>query len=448
MSCYSPIRIYLDDKLLFMDSVRLPGNEQKSFSYLADGRTWRLEVDQHPYYRGPSRPAKSVERCGNPENWTADLVNTRSPGDADPVVDVFCGPVRGSYDPNDKSCIPKGVGSDFSILPDAQLEYLIRFQNTGNDTAFSVIIRDTLDMHLNPFSVRTGVASHDYSFRIFDQGILEWTFHHILLPDSTTDEPGSHGFATFIADLAPGLADGTTVQNRAAIYFDYNDPIITNSVLHTVNRNLSDQSWSESREVSLSGCRSVDYGALSYDKSGKYWHIADGGDHTDTLITIIVDLEFDNADLIIEQDGNTLTSGAPNAQYQWFDCVSQDLLAGATSQNYIPSSDGEYAVILSRNACVDTSHCFQFVLVDVDDQNYTVPIRVFPNPAKRVVNIDFGRSFERVTISLWNTLGCEISSSEFANISEIHYRLDDFTGVGLLRIEFDGQMFITKIVSQ
>ena len=54
------------------------------------------------------------------------------------------------------------------------------------------------------------------------------------LPDSNINEPASHGFVNFKISQYPDLPAGTELNNEAAIYFDFNDPIITNKTVHTI----------------------------------------------------------------------------------------------------------------------------------------------------------------------------------------------------------------------
>jgi len=239
MQCFSPLRLFIDGKYQWLDSVKLKGKESKLFAFNGNGKTWRLEVDQHPLHPGKSRPNATVERCGDVSNWTANLVNSLAMDDADPVVDIFCGVVTGSYDPNDKTGYPLGIGDSNKVLPNKQFEYKIRFQNTGTDTAFKVVIKDTLDTDLDIFSVRSGVSSHNYSFRMHGPRILEWTFDNILLPDSHVNEPASNGFITFTVNQNSNLADGVEISNTAYIYFDFNEAIITNTASHIIDRNIA-----------------------------------------------------------------------------------------------------------------------------------------------------------------------------------------------------------------
>ena len=236
MDCYSPVFLYINDTLVLIDSVQIQGQETVYFSYPAFGQTFILNAEQHPLHPGNSHPNAHVELCGSDSTqWIPDLVNNQPLDDADPVVDIYCGVVTGSYDPNDKTGYPLGVTDENFIHPNRQLQYVVRFQNTGTDTAFTVVIRDTLDTDLNIFTVNSGASSHEYTFQMKGQRILEWTFNNILLPDSTTNEPESNGFVTFTVDQVPNLPEGTLITNQADIYFDLNEPIITNETEHRIS---------------------------------------------------------------------------------------------------------------------------------------------------------------------------------------------------------------------
>ncbi len=159
-------------------------------------------------------------------------------GDCNPDNNFFSisNTVSGSFDPNTKEVTPQGAITG----RDSILTYTIHFQNTGNDTTHFVIITDTLSQYVEPGSVQTIAASHPYNaFTISAQGILTWSFNPLYLPDSATNETASKGFVTFTIKTKASLPIGTSINNRAAIYFDYNPPIITNTVTSTVAELLS-----------------------------------------------------------------------------------------------------------------------------------------------------------------------------------------------------------------
>jgi hypothetical protein len=144
--------------------------------------------------------------------------------------------VVGSYDPNDKQVTPVGTGLPGYIdRSDSVLTYRIRFQNTGTYYAQHVVILDTLDEDLDIGSIDRIYASHNVRPDFFQNKILALYFDNIYLPDSNTNEPGSHGFVSFNIKVKPNLPHGTPIKNKGHIYFDYNAPIITNEVLNTIN---------------------------------------------------------------------------------------------------------------------------------------------------------------------------------------------------------------------
>lgn len=181
-----------------------------------------------------SRPVAVVANCTANGNLSLllDLPNNEN----DPAVAIHCGEVIGSFDPNDKTGFPRGITEAHYLERGQDIEYRIRFQNTGNDTAFLVTLLDTLPATLDPATIRPIAASHPYTWDVTANGILNFTFANILLPDSTRNEPESHGFASFRISQKPNLPDGTLIENNAAIYFDFNDPIFTNTWFHTIGR--------------------------------------------------------------------------------------------------------------------------------------------------------------------------------------------------------------------
>lgn len=147
------------------------------------------------------------------------------------VTDTLRDMVFGSYDPNDKNVWPLIVREHNEFISDTQtLTYQINFQNTGNDTAFRVAIRDTLSQYVEVSTLQMIAASHPYEVQLLNNETIEWVFNNILLPDSHTNEPLSHGYARFSIKPKKGIPIHTLVHNSAAIYFDYNEPIFTNTV--------------------------------------------------------------------------------------------------------------------------------------------------------------------------------------------------------------------------
>jgi len=142
--------------------------------------------------------------------------------------------VRCSYDPNDKLVNPDR--EDQLILRDQDVTYTIRFQNVGNDYADDVVVVDTLDSHFDYSTFKLLKSSHPDQLRytLSPNGVVNFDFHQIYLPDSTTDEQGSNGYVMYSIRSDSTLADFIEVENTAYIYFDFNPAIVTNTTINSV----------------------------------------------------------------------------------------------------------------------------------------------------------------------------------------------------------------------
>ena len=91
------------------------------------------------------------------------------------------------------------------------------------------MIEDQLDASLEWSTFQPIVASHTYEAILDSNGLVTFTFSNILLPDSTINEPLSHGFITYTIAPQQNLQENTIVENTAAIFFDFNPAITTNT---------------------------------------------------------------------------------------------------------------------------------------------------------------------------------------------------------------------------
>src|SRR5574343_341612 len=136
----------------------------------------------------------------------------------------------GSYDPNDKTTFVNGVQNDSTLLLSEQkLEYVIRFQNTGTAPAQNIYILDTIQPTLDLSSFEFVASSHPCSVSILEGNVLKFNFPSIMLPDSSSNEPQSHGFVHYTIKQSAQNQIGDILLNTAFIYFDFNAPVVTNT---------------------------------------------------------------------------------------------------------------------------------------------------------------------------------------------------------------------------
>lgn len=218
--------------LVLPDTIDVTGFSIEPDYSMADTLFWDLSLE--PY----STHTHEVYVTFPDENFTAlpfdfyTHVTTQSDPDQILDEDVWSDFLLCSYDPNDIMVNSPGIYSEDRryCLPDSPLDYQIRFENTGNDTAFQVRIESWLPPELEAATFEVLNSSHPCVTTLTAGGKLSFVFAEIdLLPsDSLSDPAIGHGFVRFRAHTRANLPESTLVSNRALIYFDYNAPIITN----------------------------------------------------------------------------------------------------------------------------------------------------------------------------------------------------------------------------
>jgi len=140
-----------------------------------------------------------------------------------------CFQVVNSYDPNAKEVYPKYISRNGDWLT-----YTVHFQNTGNDTAYDVVVRDTLSSFVDENSFQFLASSHEKKIIQIKGNAVAITFPNINLVDSATNPAGSQGWFQFKVKTKSTLQLLTNINNTAFIYFDFNPAIKTNTATTVV----------------------------------------------------------------------------------------------------------------------------------------------------------------------------------------------------------------------
>ncbi|MDJ1471118.1 DUF7619 domain-containing protein [Xanthocytophaga flava] len=238
MADSSEFRIFLDTQLAFRKNYKLAKGDSLVLKVPVNGKTVRLEADQRPDHPRKSQTNLTIEGCvaSTSSIVSKGFVNALPQDDEEPEVSINCLPIVDSYDPNDKQVSPQGTAVDHYTPTRSEFKYTIRFQNTGTDTAYRITVIDTLSEKLDFATMKMGVVSHKYLFSVSgkEKPILTWFFPGINLPDSTRDQKGSNGFIEFSIKPKGNLPEKTQIENFGDIFFDYNDPVRTNTTMNVL----------------------------------------------------------------------------------------------------------------------------------------------------------------------------------------------------------------------
>ncbi|MGV3505437.1 MAG: DUF7619 domain-containing protein [Adhaeribacter sp.] len=228
-------RVYQDAGLVLVNKYKLAAQDSLVLRFAPTGQMVRVEVNQPEGHPLKATAGASVEAKRTRLAMPSLLMMAYPPDDPEPEFVSSCMPILDSFDPNDKQVVPVGLTAEHYTPTNTPLRYTVRFQNTGNDVAYRVVVVDTLARELDLSTLHVGAASHPYQMSLAgkEKPVLTFTFNNIMLPDSTSDPAGSNGFVQFSIKPLQGLPEKTGVENFADIFFDYNEPVRTNT---TVNR--------------------------------------------------------------------------------------------------------------------------------------------------------------------------------------------------------------------
>ena len=218
------------DPFFEFHSATIPYQQIDATTVSFDLGTLELNADVtfRIYFKLSCNAALGVEHC-----LTGNIISDNA-CPAERTSATECQVNIGSFDPNDKRSFNASGRESDRVDKDEYISYHIRFQNTGTDTAFTVRIIDPLSTSLDLSTLEMLSASHPYTYEITDGPLLVADFKNILLPDSTTNEPASHGFLKFRVKPLASFDYGTTIPNKADIYFDFNDAVLTNEVVTAI----------------------------------------------------------------------------------------------------------------------------------------------------------------------------------------------------------------------
>jgi uncharacterized repeat protein (TIGR01451 family) len=341
-----------------------------------------------------------------------------------------------SYDPNDITEFKGWTENGFFLAGD-RLEYLIRFQNTGNDTAYNVFLVDQLPAGFDFESLHAIAWSHPCQSYLTTDGQLNVLFENIFLPDSGANELASHGFFRFSIATEESLTEGDVLENSVDIYFDSNPAVITNVALNSVFACEGLAEFSTSEEL----CLGEEFMATSTQEwiSEYQWQLNGEEISTENTFTLIpensgeyeVQLSASNP-LCVEEE----TALFQVLQIEWVEVVQNNemlyantfspgpftwyfngsIIPSAEGASYTPEVNGTYHVtVMGLNGCIAVSNELEFVISGLAELN-SEDLLISPNPVVDVLNIQLQHwNSKPFQVQLIDQSGRLVSSEQFSS---------------------------------
>ncbi|UTW62302.1 T9SS type A sorting domain-containing protein [bacterium SCSIO 12741] len=124
-------------------------------------------------------------------------------------------------------------------------------------------------------------------------------------------------------------------------------------------------------------------------------------------------LALKSVDTAVSKNNGVLIASNKSAQsYSWIDCQTGQVITGQNTSEFTVTQNGSYALVIGENGCVDTSACYVFEAVGLNEfsQNPSSgkDIRIYPNPTSGDFVVDLGSRTGTWNIRVMDSQGREV----------------------------------------
>lgn len=375
--------------------------------------------------------------------------------------------VRCSYDPNDKLVNPKRL-CDYTLFEDT-LVYTIRFQNTGNDFARDVVIRDTLDANLDLNTFTLLGSSHP---EVLSTSLKDFDYKNcnpIMLKcvEFTTPTlicvPGFcklDDYREFIFDVEsafdcnaelvtnscikytafPGLEGVDTVFFYGTDVFGAVDTIVSYITIIEDCDNYKPLVINENRLATFEFKNIIlpdstsnleeSQGYVNYMISPKV------GLAENTIIKNSSGIYFDsNPPIYTNTVSNVLVNKLPNTTW----CRDADMDGLGNAMDVVESCEQPMGYVSDCSDPDDT-------ILSIDDYKLSSEVSIYPNPSSGSFRIVFDEvSFKNAKFNIYNSAGAEVVAQNPINRKNQFYDYQHLAnGVYYINIHLDEENVIRK----
>ncbi|MES2588317.1 MAG: leucine-rich repeat domain-containing protein [Bacteroidota bacterium] len=301
---------------------------------------------------------------------------------------TYCYSVVNSYDPNMKEVYPLNVEPGY----DDYFTYTIHFQNTGTAAAINIRLTDTISSNLDLETFQITNYSHFNTAKIINN-VLTFNFPNIQLADSTSDPEGSKGYVQYRIKPKANLPLCTRIENTANIYFDFNEPIRTNTTVNEFNTKISLGTVADpnpclndgSIQITGSGTGTLSWTGADSGSinnfilgdivanlvAGAYEFTFNNSCNSNTLEAVLIGSVVPETPTITASDVTTFCEG-DNVTLTSSSLVDNVWSTGETTQEITVYAAGNYSVSVNNGTCTSIPSLDELITVNVLPQTPTI----------------------------------------------------------------------------
>ncbi len=217
----------------------------------------------------------------------------------------------------------------------------------------------------------------------------------------------------------------------------------------TLNLTLGNSNSSTDTQTACNSFTWID--GITYTESNfEATHTLTNIDGCDSIVTL--NLTLNSIDISINQDSPpTLVSNQDGATYQWINCDKNDeIIPGETDQSFTAVENGNYAVIIQLEDCIDTSDCVLIDNIGIDNQRKLHEVKIYPNPNQNgAIWIDLPNIGDNINVTLFDLSGKIIYEDYYSPNNTIFLDLNLAPGNYFIKLNSDYETIgVFSIITQ
>ena len=183
------------------------------------------------------------------------------------------------------------------------------------------------------------------------------------------------------------------------------------------------------------------------DSEGTYYYSVSGIACPSTLTSSVL-VTVNAVDVTTNVSGFTITSNSATGTYQWMDCDIPSIIAGEMSNSYTATANGNYAVIVADNGCVDTSECVDITIFEIVEFEFDDEISIYPNPTSGILTIDMVTNNEAMLLTIYDA-NAKLINTHTVSGQIFTIDLSEFEkGVYVITLSVNNKQAIFKVIRE
>ena len=206
-------------------------------------------------------------------------------------------------------------------------------------------------------------------------------------------------------------------------------------------------------DITETALDSIVWNGETYTESGNYDWIGETANGCDSIVTLHLTIVNINVGITTHDTDNGvggLHASQDGAEYQWYDCDTDEPIEGATEQDFYPDVVGSYYVVITYMGFTDTSDCYEVTDVVGLNEASVTNIVVYPNPTHGIIHVQMSAAMNMREIRIYNAMG-KLVQHKVVNRSTTNVEIDATTfapGTYFMQCVSDQGVVTKKFIKQ